>query len=215
MERRKFLIGTGALAAGGAAALGSGAFSKVEAQRQVSIQVATDRNAYLGFKSMDTPNSRNYFSYDGDGHAEIDIGKHDDFAPEQGGAKPGEGVNSDSFTYFDGLFKLCNQGKALAEVSYDLPPAPESRRYGDDYTAPEEGYDEQVVAFYYVQRNSDGEVTNRRIIEEGESLELALGECSEIGVRTVTKGVDARNSDPLIDGEVTVTAVSEDAGSPE
>jgi hypothetical protein len=215
MQRRKFLIASGALAAGGAAALGSGAFSRVESQRQVSIQVANDANAYLGFKEMDTPNSINYFDYDNDGHATINIGEHDDFEGSEGGAQPGEGVNSDSFTYFDGLFKLCNQGKADAQVSYDLPSAPESRRYGDDYVAPEEGYDEQVVAFYYVQRNSDGEVTKRRIIQEGESLGLALGECSEIGVRTVTKGVNATTGVPLINGEVVVTAVSPEAGSPD
>jgi hypothetical protein len=225
MERRKFLIGTGALAAGGAAALGSGAFSKVEAQRQVSIQVATDRNAYLGFKSMDTPNSRNYFSYDGDGHAEIDISEHDDFEGEEGGAQPGEGVNSDSFTWFDGLFLLCNQGKADAEVSYTLPrnedgspDYPGGRDYtdedGNEWVAPDPDYDEQVVAFYYVQRNSDGTVDNRRIISEGEPLEVPLGECAEIGVRTVTKGVNARSDVPLINGEVVVTAVSEEAGNP-
>jgi hypothetical protein len=212
MERRKFLIGTGALAAGGAAALGSGAFSRVESQRQVSIQVANDENAYLGFKEMDTPNSRNYFSYDGDGHATIDISEHDDFEGSEGGAQPGEGVNSDSFTYFDGLFLLCNQGKANAYVSYELPPAPDDRRYGDDYVAPQEGYDEKVVAFYYVQRDSEGDVTNREIIDEGEPLLLELGECSEIGIRTVTKGVDATNDAPLIDGDVVVTADSPAAG---
>ena len=214
MERRKFLIGTGALAAGGAAALGSGAFSRVESQRQVSIQVANDAEAYLGFKEMETPNSRNYFDYDNDGHATIDISEHDDFDPVEGGAQPGEGVNSDSFTYFDGLFLLCNQGKADAFVSYELPPAPDDRRYGDDYVAPEEGYSEKVVAFYYVQRDSEGDVTNREIIDEGEPLLLELGECSEIGVRTVTKGVDATNDAPLIDGDVVVEADSPEAGQP-
>ena len=223
MQRRKFLIASGALAAGGAAALGSGAFSKVESQRQVSIQVANDRNAYLGFKSMDTPNSRNYFSYDGDGHATIDISKHDDFDPVEGGAQPGEGVNSDSFTYFDGMFLLCNQGKADAEVSYTLPrdengnpDYPEGRDYtdseGNEWVAPDPDYDEKVVAFYYVQR--DGGEVDRRIIDEGEPLELELGECSEIGVRTVTKGVDATNDAPLIDGDVVVEADSPAAGNP-
>ena len=214
MERRKFLIGTGALAAGGAAALGSGAFSRVDAQRQVTIQVANDRNAYLGFKSMDTPNSRNYFSYDGEGHAEIDIGK---IPEDEYEGQTGAGVNSDSFTYFDGLFLLCNQGKADAQVSYDLPPAPENREYGDDYAPPDPDYtleeDGPVVAFYYVERNDAGEV-NRRIISQGEPLEVPLGECAEIGIRTLTKGVSARNDAPLIDGEVVVTATSPEAGDP-
>jgi hypothetical protein len=185
----------------------------------VSIQVANDAEAYLGFKEMETRNSDNYFSYDNDGHATIDIGEHDDFEGEEGGAQPGEGVNSDSFTYFDGMFLLCNQGKADAEVSYTLPRDengepiyPEGREY-DDWEAPDEDYDEKVVAFYYVQRDGD-EVTNRRIIDEGEPLELGLGECSEIGVRTVTKGVDATVDAPLIDGDVVVEADSPGAGQP-
>ncbi len=47
MKRRKFLIGAGALAAGGAAALGSGAFTSVEADRDISVEVTGDNNALV------------------------------------------------------------------------------------------------------------------------------------------------------------------------
>ena len=50
MERRKFLIGAGSLAAGGAAALGSGAFSSVEANRDVSANIASDDQALLALR---------------------------------------------------------------------------------------------------------------------------------------------------------------------
>lgn len=214
MQRRKFVIGLGATASGGAAALGTGAFSRVESQRQVSIEVATDANAYLGMVPMDTPNSNNYVDTDGNGHLYIDVGEHDDF--EGPDADPGEGVNSDSFTWFDGMFQLCNQGKAEADISYELPAPPDSRDIGGNWTAPEEGYDEQVVGFYYISEGGDdpGDEGDRIFVGEGDTVPLAVGECREIGVRTVTKGVDATNGSPLIDGEVVITADSPEAGEP-
>ncbi len=193
----------GSTAAGASALIGSGAFSRVESQRNVTIQVANDKNAYVGYKLLDTPNSNNYVAYDENGHIFINIADQ-----AEGG---GEGVNSDSFTYFDGLFELCNQGKADATVSYELPEPTRSSIDGN-WTAPQEGYDQQVVAFYYVERDSDGHVTNRRIIAEGEEILLELGECTEIGLRTVTKGIDATIDEPLIDGDVVVTADAPQAG---
>ena len=219
MERRKFLIGTGALAAGGAAALGSGAFSKVQSQRQVSIQVANDRNAYLGLKPLDTPNSNNYVELDDEGHLRMDIGEHTDFDPVEGGAQPGEGVNSDSFTWFDGMFQLCNQGKEDATISYELPEGVPENSYqdqpeNDPDTRPDNRNATEVptVAFYF--KRPDG---TRVILEPGRETSLGLGECEEVGVRTVTKGIDASDDtgiDTLIDGEVVVTATSPEAGNP-
>jgi hypothetical protein len=212
MKRRNFLIGTAGTALGGSALLGSGAFTRVESQRQVSIAVANDANAYLGMKTLDTPNSNNYVSYDGNGHLTIDVGEHDDFdGPD---TQPGEGVNSDSFTWFDGMFELCNQGKAEANISYDLPSAPADRAYGDDFIAPDPDYDEQVVGFYYISEGGDdpGDQGDRIFVKEGQEVPLALGECREMGLRTVTKGVDATVDAPLIDGDVVVTANAPSAG---
>jgi hypothetical protein len=47
MNRRQALIGIGSLAVGSGAALGSGAFTSVEADRDVSIETAGDDSAYL------------------------------------------------------------------------------------------------------------------------------------------------------------------------
>ncbi len=47
MQRRKFLIGMGSLAAGGAAATGTGAFTQVTAERDVTVKTAGDAGAYL------------------------------------------------------------------------------------------------------------------------------------------------------------------------
>lgn len=47
MKRRKFLIGAGSLAAAGGAVLGSGAFTSVQADRNVAVEVAGDNSALL------------------------------------------------------------------------------------------------------------------------------------------------------------------------
>ena len=223
MERRKFLIGTGALAAGGAAALGSGAFSRVQSQREVSIQVARDDRAYLGLKPLDTPNSNNFVDYDNEGHLVIDVGEHNDAAnAERDVNQSALGVNSDSFTWFDGMFEICNQGKADATISYELPEGVPENTYqdqpeNDPDTRPDnrDATEVPTVAFYF-KRDED----TRVILEPGNETDLALGECEEVGLRTVTKGIDANGPDDeqltqtLVDGDVVITADSPAAGDP-
>lgn len=50
MQRRKFLAGIGSLAAGSAAAIGTGAFSSVRASRNVSANIASDDKALLALR---------------------------------------------------------------------------------------------------------------------------------------------------------------------
>jgi len=192
MKRRTFILGAGATSVGGSALLGTGAFSRVESQRDVTVQVAEDPNAYLGLQPLETPNSMNYVDLDEEGHLAIDVSEHDDF---EGGpvAEPGEGVNSDSRTWFDGMFDICNQGKEDVCVSYTAP---------DDF-----GREDAELVFYYEGDSDDDPTTSGRIdIEEGETLPLPLGECVTIGLRTETHGVDATDDAPLFDGEATVVA---------
>ena len=192
MQRRNFLLGTGSAALGGSALLGSGAFSRVESQRNVRISVAEDPDAYLGLKPLDTLNSNNYVEIDGNGHLAIDVNEHDDFEPT-GDAAPGKGVNSDSKTWFDGMFQICNQGKADACVSYSAPA--------------DLGRDEAELVFYY-DGDTDGDMsTGGRVdIEEEDPLPIGVGDCVTIGVRTETFGVDATLEAPLFDGDVTLIA---------
>lgn len=197
MDRRKFLVGVGGAAVGGSALIGSGAFTRVESQRQISIEVAADPDAYLGLAPTDSLNSQNYVDLDDNGHLFIDVGE----IPEGENEIGGDGVNSDSYTYFDNMFTMCNQGKADATISYELPDPPASRDIPDDWTAPDDDHDDQVVAFYWV--DDQGE---RHIVNEGQEVPLALGECENIGLRTATFGVDATNGDPLIEGDVILTA---------
>lgn len=200
MKRRNFLIGVGGTAIGGSALLGSGAFSRVESQRDVKIEVAADPDAYLGMDVIEgSANSENYAEIDENGHITIDVSDS---------GNDGEGVNSDSFTYFDDLFELCNNGKDDAMISYQLPDVEEAGHPSleDDWEAPDEDYDEQVVAFYF--QREDG---TRVIVGEGETVPLEVGECDNIGLRTVTKGIDATEDEPLLDGTIVIHADASEA----
>jgi len=56
MERRKFMIGAGALATGTSAAVGTGAFTSASlGERTVNVGVETDANAQIGLVAGDVP----------------------------------------------------------------------------------------------------------------------------------------------------------------
>lgn len=194
MERRKFLVGVGGVAAGGAALLGTGAFSRVESQRAVTIQVAEDPDAYLGLKPLDTPNSQNYVALDENGHLYVQIDGEGDQQDVGSDGPIGQGVNSDSRTWFDGLFKICNQGKEDACVSWE---------FGDDFEMRD---DAELVFYYDGDEDGDPSTSGRVDVEEGREVPLALGECARIGLRTETFDVDATEEGPLFDGDIQLIA---------
>lgn len=53
MKRRTFVLGLGVATAAGTTAMGSGAFTSVEANRSASIEVTTDEDAYLASVPLD------------------------------------------------------------------------------------------------------------------------------------------------------------------
>jgi len=173
--------------------IGTGAFSRVESHRNVTIQVAEDPDAYLGLKPLDTPNSRNYVALDDNGHLYVQIDGEGDQQGLDTDGPDGQGVNSDSRTWFDGMFEICNQGKEDACVSYEAP---------DDL-----GRDDAELIFYY-DGDTDGDpsTSGRVDIDEGDPLPIPVGQCVEIGLRTETFDVDATDDEPLFDGDVTVIA---------
>ena len=99
MQRRKFLIGAGALASGSAAAIGTGAFTSVEADRDVTVEVADDADAFLALSESGEPNDE-YFVEE-DGEAGIDLGENEEGAT---------GVNLDSQTKVFNIMEVQNQG---------------------------------------------------------------------------------------------------------
>jgi len=70
MNRRNVLVGLGTIVAGGGAALGTGAFSSVEADRTVTVDAAGDSSALI---ALDHNTSFEPYVKDTDGLLEIDL----------------------------------------------------------------------------------------------------------------------------------------------
>jgi len=101
MQRRKFLVGMGSLAAATAGAIGTGAFTSTAANRTVSVSVAGDKGAYLGLVPGGSPHA-----YTQNGQLELDF---------DGSQVSGNGLNTNAFTKFNDLFEIRNKsGNTIA-----------------------------------------------------------------------------------------------------
>jgi hypothetical protein len=177
------LVGIGSASVGGSALLGSGAFSRVESQRNVRISVAEDPDAYLGLDKCNTPNG-SYAHPDGNGHLEILMNPDN---PTIGDSPLGEGINSNSQTWFDRVFQICNNGKEAVclhiEDDESWPRVPETD------SATHAG--ERRVEFYL----EDDDETS--LIGSDNAIALPVGECICVGVKTRSYGLEA--DDELLD----------------
>lgn len=93
MNRRNVLVGLGTIVAGGGAALGTGAFSSVEADRQADFSVTNDGTALLGLSG-----DGSYVTEDdtgGAGSATIQFGFTD--------------LNDDAVSTFENILTITNQ----------------------------------------------------------------------------------------------------------
>jgi hypothetical protein len=97
MERRKFLIGAGALASGSAAAVGTGAFSRTSAARSVSVSTTGDSDAYLRLSGGQ------YANYNGNGVLEIQLDQ----------------INANADVEFTDVFTIENQGDRPVGIFID------------------------------------------------------------------------------------------------
>lgn len=119
MRRRRFLAGAGSLIGAASVALGTGAFTSVEAERSVSIAVAKDYRAFLrmdpiGDEGIDGENTGRSFVNGSEIAFEIP-------GDEDGENPDGDGVGLDSIYEFHDLVAVSNQGTQPVQLysSYD------------------------------------------------------------------------------------------------
>jgi hypothetical protein len=201
MKRRNLLLGLGAAVSGGAATMGTGAFSSAQADRSVSVEVESDNpGAYLALDETDdsaqSGNNQGRFTNLPNGSAaeltgnRIDINLNTLVVPGES-ATDGNGPATNADTELDGVFEVGNQGTDTVFVniaSIDFG--------GGDVT----------VSFY------PGEGTVTTDLSSGTAeLELPAGETAPIGVR-VEAGSDSDNVGGN-DKTTTVTATSS-SGNP-
>lgn len=90
----------GSLAAGGAAAMGTGAFSSVQADRDITIKVEGDAGAYLGVEASEGPNSQ-YVDTSG-GEIELDFTSNDNNSDT--------GLNDEARIRINNILNITNNG---------------------------------------------------------------------------------------------------------
>lgn len=153
----------------------------------MTIDIAKDPDAYLGLdKCPDTsdemkPNA-DFIEFES-GHLVVDMS--DTNETEEGG----QGVNSDSQTWFDDVFQITNQGNQQIEYWIEAEPAFET----------DEGYGD-AVQFYFDSRR------DLRVDDAESSTTLPIGNSHCIGIKTVTKGLS--EGDSLVeDDEIVIHAV--------
>lgn len=108
MNRRTLLKALGVTGAGGAVITSTGAFTSVEAERDVAVTVAEDATGYLAID--DTGNDNHDYVTDGNGEFGIDLTGSN--ATSDGGS----GVNTNAVTVIEDLFEIQNQGTQAVDV---------------------------------------------------------------------------------------------------
>lgn len=104
LNRRNALIGLGAIATGGGALFGSGAFSTVEANREVQIGVTGDSSANLGLAANNTD-----IANDSGGGANNQV------------AINGNAFNPDATTEYDDAFDVTNNASNEIYLAIESP----------------------------------------------------------------------------------------------
>ena len=181
MQRRKFVVGLGSLAAGGAATMGTGAFASVEATRSVGVNVAGDASAYLGLEATSPYAETN----DSGNQLVLDFG---------GNGNDGIGINPDSVTTFDGVFRMTNNGPNALDITIDKSGLNNSDRW---FFVPKEVYEEYSGSYpedsFYPSWDNFGGYESTNASGGG----LDSGASTLVGV-----AIDARDKNSLKGGEI-------------
>jgi hypothetical protein len=180
MQRRKYLAALGSLAAGGAAAMGTGAFDQVSAERQISISVPDDNQAYLTLDPSGSP----FASLNGDGEVVVDI---------SGNGEGGAGINPNGTTLLLDVFEVRNQGTdpVIAYVNPDSVKIDGTRvatldSNSDDYIDPQgsglphgsgsfkdsvpRGYDALSLTAVYIPADGNEQVNAPKFKQEADTV---------------------------------------------
>ena len=181
MNRRKFVISAAGAAIGGSVLVGSGAFTSVEADRQVEINVADDSDAFLAFERA----REEYIGEAEDGRLVISLGEP---TTDEGG----EGFNDRGLTRVDDIVNIVNQGTQPAAVGFLEEGDDELNDESQSTTVPLENPDEATA-----------EVT-LTLSSDAEEIETGGGATISVDVDTRAEPDDTAET-----GSVTLSGSSE------
>jgi hypothetical protein len=216
MRRRKVLAGLGSLAAGGAAAIGSGAFSRVSAERNVSVEAAGDGSAQLRLvptSDYASYNSNNLLAlqfHNLNGNADVEIA--DVFRIENQGDRPvgifiDEGSQSYAFQNGNGpaeeLSEAGSQGmyNQLANAGFN-----QNGWYDDDITTEDINGPKALPSAY---RSSSSNSTNRPALDPGQ-YDHVLGVGESLSPDWYIFDTPPNPSDLDVTGKIVILAYSQE-----
>lgn len=185
MKRRQLVTGFGALVGGSSILMGTGAFTSVDADRDASIEVAPEDQAYLRVFPSNGHNGE-FASKSAANKLQLDFNDEIDSLVNPSG---GEGVGQSSVYEFDDVFQIENQGTQTVYVNITNVST-----HGGD-----------TLVRYYVRDGSN----NRRFITEGDNdVEISVGTAANIGVYINTS--DKSNyTDPPGNGSGDATIIAD------
>lgn len=165
MKRRNLLAAIGVTAAG-SAAVGTGAFTSVEADRTVNVTIADEDEALLALEPTDDPNSE---------IARPSTSKRNrlvlDFDDSVGDGSRGPGTNS--VYNFDRIFEIRNQGTQPTFLRSEFP----------------ETADIESVEFY-VEESDEYPIDGKEAVAK-----IGAGDSAKIGVTMDTDGIDVERGE--------------------
>ncbi|WP_241997565.1 glycoside hydrolase family 97 catalytic domain-containing protein [Halorubrum sp. GN12_10-3_MGM] len=167
MNRRRLLMLLGGAA--GASAVGTGAFSSVTTNQDVSVEVAGDTSGYLALTPSTGPNSE-YATVTGANQLGLNFSDT---------AAGGQGVGTDSVYTFDDVFQITNQGTQTIYIwgTFDFANVP----FSTD------------AIYFYPGNNRDQRLRDG----QDEVLGLGVGESESIGVYIDTEAVTTEQTLPV------------------
>jgi hypothetical protein len=112
MRRRKLLAGPGSLAAGGAAVMGTGAFSQATLEgRGVNASAVADEDSFAALLADDSGLLNDEYDI-GAGEGKLQLAFNGDSEVQTGNfLGEGQGLSTDSEYFFDGVFGVANKAE--------------------------------------------------------------------------------------------------------
>lgn len=192
MQRRNFILGLGATATGAAGVVGSGAFSSVEADREITVDVERDAEAFLTL----VPNGGGNRSDVSDDLLKFRLPSLQETGAGNHGNEPNpqnpQGLGADS------VYRFGKDAAADAE-----PPLFQAKNRGTQpvrvFGTPEEAGDKPTVRIFEVE-NGD------LLTEESPSEEVEVGHDIGLGLEVDTHGLET----DFYETVVTITALAND-----
>ena len=201
MKRRSLILGLGVAAGGGA--VGTGAFTSIEADRDVAVEVADDSDAFLQLQGAtdndgdELPNAQ--YARERNGILELDFtGDNDDIADG------GEGFNARADTGISQVFEVRNQGTQEVEVALRTSEEDDTETNGTVIAPDINTPGDQNILLAITAHDPPGD-------EPLDPVPLGVGDKQQFSVTAVVRSDPTIEDpedlpDPIVTSEITIQA---------